>query len=43
MARLQDAVKRHYDDTDFVGEAKVELATVHTRLDELREREKKYV
>jgi hypothetical protein len=31
---LQNAVKRHCNETEFVEEAKTEMAALHTRLDE---------
>ena len=42
MTELQDAVKRHIEERAFIEEAKIELAGLHTRLDELQERERKY-
>jgi len=43
VEQLRDAAKRHPEDPDLLAKVKVELAMLHTRLDELHDREKKYV
>jgi hypothetical protein len=40
MSALQDGVKRHCNEADFIEKAKIEMAALHTRLDELHKREK---
>jgi hypothetical protein len=42
VGELQNRLKRNLDDQEMVEAAKIELATLHTRLDVLREREKQY-
>jgi hypothetical protein len=42
MSALKDSVKRHNNEADFIEEARMEMAGLHTRLDELHERQKKY-